>query len=159
MDAAVMSFHLSLSPTSSWRLTQFHPVVMPYSDKPALFKSFSILSIHHCLMRPTGHFSVGFQFFSYEPWMATHSGMTYMFNFCIHVILACIFLLLCYSSITLTVDDTDVQRIQVEGGATLRTSSPFYVGGVPPNYTVVAENVGTRTNFVGCVGDVNINNA
>ena len=40
MDAAVMSFHLSLSPTSSSSLTRFRPVVMPYNDKPALFKSF-----------------------------------------------------------------------------------------------------------------------
>ena len=42
MDAAVMSFHLSLSPTSSSSLTRFRPVVMPYNDKLALF-SFQIL--------------------------------------------------------------------------------------------------------------------
>ena len=45
MDAAVMSFDLSLSPTSSSSLTRFRPVVMPYNDKLALFKSFSILSL------------------------------------------------------------------------------------------------------------------
>ena len=56
MDAAVMSFHLSLSPTSSSSLTRFRPVVMPYNDKLALFESFSILSIHRCFGRPTGHF-------------------------------------------------------------------------------------------------------
>ena len=61
MDAAVMSFHLSLSPTSSSSLTRFPPVVMPYNDKPALFKSFSILSIYRSFGRPTGHFPVGFQ--------------------------------------------------------------------------------------------------
>ena len=43
-----MSFHLSLSPTSSSSLTRFRPVVMPYKVKPALFKSFSTLSIHRC---------------------------------------------------------------------------------------------------------------
>ena len=59
MDAAVMSFHLSLSPTSSSSLTRFRTVVMPY--KPALFKFFSILSIHRCFERPTGRFPVGFQ--------------------------------------------------------------------------------------------------
>ena len=48
MDAAVMSFHLSLSPTSSSSLTRLRPVVMPYNDKLALFKSFSMLSIHRC---------------------------------------------------------------------------------------------------------------
>ena len=49
MDAAVMSFHLSLSPTSSSSLTRFHPFVHGlYNDKPALFKSFSISSIHRC---------------------------------------------------------------------------------------------------------------
>ena len=47
MDAAVMSLHLSLSPTSSSSLTRFRPVVMPYNDKLALFKSFSILSNVH----------------------------------------------------------------------------------------------------------------
>ena len=47
MDAAVMSFHLSLSPTSSSSLTRFHPVVMPYNDKLALFKSISKLSNVH----------------------------------------------------------------------------------------------------------------
>ena len=61
MDAAVMSFHLSLSPTSSSSLARFRPVVMPYNDKLALFKSFSILSIHRCFGRPTGRFPVGFQ--------------------------------------------------------------------------------------------------
>ena len=47
MDAAVMSFHLSLSPTSSSSLTRFRPVVMPCNDKLALFKSSSILSNVH----------------------------------------------------------------------------------------------------------------
>ena len=61
MDAAVMSFHLSLSPTSSSSLTRFHPVVTPYNDKLALFKSYSPLSIHLCFGRPTGRFPVGFQ--------------------------------------------------------------------------------------------------
>ena len=56
MGAAVMSFHLSLSPTSSSSLTQFRPVVMPYNDKPALLKSFSILSIHRCFGHPKGYF-------------------------------------------------------------------------------------------------------
>ena len=32
MDAAVMSFHLSLSPTSSSSLTRFRPVVKPYTS-------------------------------------------------------------------------------------------------------------------------------
>ena len=45
MGAAVMSFHLSLSPTSSSSLTRFRPVVMPYNDNPALFKS---ISINYC---------------------------------------------------------------------------------------------------------------
>ena len=40
MDAAVMFFHLSLSPTSSSSPTRFRPVVMPYNDKLALFNSF-----------------------------------------------------------------------------------------------------------------------
>ena len=61
MDAAMMSFHLSLSPTSSSSLTRFRPVVMPYNDKLALFRSFSILSIHRCFGRPTGRFPVGLQ--------------------------------------------------------------------------------------------------
>ena len=62
MDAAVMSFHLSLSPTSSSSLTRFLPVVMPYNDKLALFKSFSILSIRRCFGRPTGRFPTGHLF-------------------------------------------------------------------------------------------------
>ena len=33
IDAAVMSFHLSLSPTSSSSLTRFHPVVIPCNGK------------------------------------------------------------------------------------------------------------------------------
>ena len=66
MDAAVMSFHLSLSPTSSSSLTRFRPVVMPYNDKLALFKSFSILSIHRCFGRPTGRFPVGFQLWTMD---------------------------------------------------------------------------------------------
>ena len=61
MDAAVMSFHLSLSPTSSSSLTRFRLVVMPYNDKLALIKFFSILFIHRCFGRPTGRFPVGFQ--------------------------------------------------------------------------------------------------
>ena len=56
-----MSFHLSLSPTSSSSLTRFRPVVMPYNVNPALFKSFSTLSIHLCFGRPTGRFPSGFQ--------------------------------------------------------------------------------------------------
>ena len=56
-----MSFHHSLSPTSTSSLTRFRPVVMPYNDKLALFKSFSILSIHRCVGYPTGRFPVGFQ--------------------------------------------------------------------------------------------------
>ena len=51
MDAAVMSFHLSLSPTSSSSLTRFRPEVMPYNVNPALFRSFAILSIHGCFVR------------------------------------------------------------------------------------------------------------
>ena len=63
-----MSFHLSLSSTSSSSLTRFRPVVMPYNDKLALFKSFSILSIHRCL----GVKQVVFLLASnYELWMAT----------------------------------------------------------------------------------------
>ena len=68
MDAAVMFFHLSLSPTSSSSLTRFRPVVIPYYDKPALFKSFSILSIHRCFGRLTGLFLLAS---NYELWMAT----------------------------------------------------------------------------------------
>ena len=44
MDAAVVFFHLSLSPTSSSSLTRFRPVVMPYHDKLALFKTFPSFS-------------------------------------------------------------------------------------------------------------------
>ena len=42
MDAAVMSFHLSLFSSSYSRLTWFLPVVMPYNDNPALSSSFQI---------------------------------------------------------------------------------------------------------------------
>ena len=66
MDAAVMSFHLSVSPTSFSSLTQFRPVVMSCNDNPALFKSFSILSIHRCFGRPTGRFLVGFQLWTMD---------------------------------------------------------------------------------------------
>ena len=66
MDAAVMFLNLSLSPTSSSSLTRFRPVVMPYNDKPALFRSFSILSIHRCFGRPTGRFPTGFQLWSMD---------------------------------------------------------------------------------------------
>ena len=50
-----------LQPESSSSLIRFRPVVMPYNDKLALFKSFSTLSIHRCFGRPTGRFPVGFQ--------------------------------------------------------------------------------------------------
>ena len=66
MDAAVMSFHLSLSPTSFSSLSRFRPVAMPYNDKLALFRSFSILSIHSCFGRPTGRFSFGFQLWTMD---------------------------------------------------------------------------------------------
>ena len=66
MDAAVLSFHLSLSPTSSSSLSRFRPVVMPYNDKLVLFKSFSILSIHRCFWRPTGRYPVGFQLWTMD---------------------------------------------------------------------------------------------
>ena len=67
MEAAVMSFHLSLSSTSSSSLTRFRPVIMQYNDKLALFKSFSILlSIHRCFGRPTGCFPVGFQLWTMD---------------------------------------------------------------------------------------------
>ena len=56
-----MSFHLSLSPTSSSSLTRFRPVLMTYNDKLALFKSFSILSIHRRFWPPIGRFPIGFQ--------------------------------------------------------------------------------------------------
>ena len=56
----------SLSPTSSSSLTRFRPVVMPYNDKLALFRSFSILSIHRCFGRPTGRFPVGFQLWTMD---------------------------------------------------------------------------------------------
>ena len=55
-----------LSPTSSSSLTRFRPVVMPYNDKPALFKSFSILSIHCCFGHPTGRIPVGFQLWTMD---------------------------------------------------------------------------------------------
>ena len=66
MDAAVLSFHLSLSPTSFSSLTRFRPVAMPYNDKPALFKSFSIFSIHRCFGRPTGLFTVVLQLWTMD---------------------------------------------------------------------------------------------
>ena len=78
MDAAVMSFHLSLSPTSSSSLTRFRRVVMPYNDdKPALFKSFSMLSIHRCFAKLGVQQVVFLSASNYELWMATslvHSG-------------------------------------------------------------------------------------
>jgi len=54
-------------------------------------------------------------------------------------------------------DDVETIRIIIDGKERLLTTSPLYIGGVPSSYTIVNENVGTRTHFVGCVGDVTIN--
>src|SRR6202142_3981377 len=61
MDAAVMSFHLALSSTSSLSPTRFRPVVMPCNDRPALFRSFSTPSNHLSFGRPHSLFPAGFQ--------------------------------------------------------------------------------------------------
>src|ERR1700690_423257 len=61
MDAAVMSFHLALSSTSSLSPTRFRPVVMPCSDRPALFKSFSTPSTNLSFGSPHSLFSAEFQ--------------------------------------------------------------------------------------------------
>ncbi len=66
MDAVVRSFHLSLSSDSDLSVARFNPVgVLPYNDKLVLFRSFSILSIHHCFDHRTGRVFVGFLVIDY----------------------------------------------------------------------------------------------
>ena len=60
MDAVVRSFHRSLSSDSDLSLARFNPVmVLLYNEKFALFRSLSILSIHHCFEHQTGRYFVG----------------------------------------------------------------------------------------------------
>jgi len=59
--------------------------------------------------------------------------------------------------LTLSVDDGDIVKGRLDTGKRVSMTSKLYLGGVPAVYTIVIENVGTKTHFVGCIGDVSIN--
>ena len=58
----------------------------------------------------------------------------------------------------MNVDDKDVIGVRYDGKKKVTTTSPVYLGGVPDNYNVLPENMGTSDKFEGCLGDVTIKN-
>ena len=57
----------------------------------------------------------------------------------------------------MNVDDKEVSESKYEGKKKVTTTSPVYIGGVPSDYDVLAENMRTSDKFEGCLGDVTIN--
>ena len=57
----------------------------------------------------------------------------------------------------MNVDDKEVKGEKYEGKKKITTTSPVYIGGVPGDYKILAENMRTSEKFEGCLGDVTIN--
>jgi laminin alpha 3/5 len=60
----------------------------------------------------------------------------------------------------LGLDDGEAFQAKIEGRvARFITNSPLYFAGVPDNYTIIVQNVGSRTRLIGCISDVTINDS
>jgi laminin alpha 3/5 len=58
----------------------------------------------------------------------------------------------------LGIDNDEVLQTRLEGRlAKFVITSPIYFAGVPSDYAIILENVGTRTRLIGCISDVMIN--
>lgn len=49
-------------------------------------------------------------------------------------------------------------KTRIAGKKRIDTTSPLYFGGAPPGFNIISENVGTKVQYVGCIGDVTVNN-
>ena len=56
------------------------------------------------------------------------------------------------------VDDLETVKTRIQGKKRITTTTPLYFGGVRPGFNLIDENVGTKVQYTGCIGDVTVNN-
>ena len=58
----------------------------------------------------------------------------------------------------LDIDDINSVEIEFSEEALVKTTTPMYFGGVPEEYTILADALPSYEPLVGCLGDTNVNN-